>query len=246
MNETVIPEAPAAFQFFTAGAKTMADDTLRLQIDISPKDAAEAFRIFGQRGVAGAIARLNDDAAGQQDRDDLEAEAMAIAGKFWNALIASGFFRAPKVLRAIGPESAFEDWIRGQQAFLGPNDYDEKTNDIRNQCAHVRRVAEGSGTAERPPYFAVPLCADWHQQQHQHGESAIYPGTEDEAKEQLAKGADRYRLQWASKALARKIAGRDVESRSEVMPDQVADWVEQNGLQQFVTGRVRKLIGWAP
>lgn len=47
----------------TVSVKTMADDTLRLTIDIEPKDAQQAFALFGSRGMACVIARLTQEAA---------------------------------------------------------------------------------------------------------------------------------------------------------------------------------------
>lgn len=47
----------------TVGVKTMADDTLRLTIDIDQRYAGEAFALFGKRGSACAIARLTNDVA---------------------------------------------------------------------------------------------------------------------------------------------------------------------------------------
>ena len=39
--------------------KTMADNTLRLTVDIEPRHAKEAFALFGERGTAVALAALN-------------------------------------------------------------------------------------------------------------------------------------------------------------------------------------------
>lgn len=47
----------------TVNCKTMADDSLRLTIDISPQDAKAAFSLFGARGLPCVIARLNPEAA---------------------------------------------------------------------------------------------------------------------------------------------------------------------------------------
>lgn len=47
----------------TVTVKTMADDTLRLTIDIEPRHAQEAFALFGQRGMPCVIARLTQEAA---------------------------------------------------------------------------------------------------------------------------------------------------------------------------------------
>ena len=47
----------------TVKISTMADDTLRLVIDIEPRHAQEAFALFGQRGMPCVIARLTQEAA---------------------------------------------------------------------------------------------------------------------------------------------------------------------------------------
>lgn len=47
----------------TVSVKTMADDTLRLTVDISPADAQQAFALFGSRGASVVIARFTADAA---------------------------------------------------------------------------------------------------------------------------------------------------------------------------------------
>lgn len=44
----------------------------------------------------------------------------------------------------------------------------------RCEAAHVRR-AHNSGTATKPLFSAVPLCANHHRAQHQHGETAVMP-----------------------------------------------------------------------
>lgn len=47
----------------TVSVKTMADNTLRLTIDIEPNDAQHAFALFGVRGSPVVIARLTQEAA---------------------------------------------------------------------------------------------------------------------------------------------------------------------------------------
>ena len=239
----------SAIEFSTAGCKTMADDTLRLQVDIDPRFADKAFELFGKRGIHGAIVRLNlDPTTGRAPEPDKPQH-----GPFWRDLIAAGFFRSPPVLRAIGPESKFEDWIRTQPSVLDGNaDYDTVTGEIRNECCHVRRVAEGSGTATKPPYFAVPMTHEQHQHQHQHGEasviaqyrsqvfSGVMGGQEHKsaAGDWFAKRADHYRADWASRSLAEKLKP-DYRSRGEVSPDQVREWVQENDLWQYLPERLR-------
>lgn len=52
----------------TVGVKTMADNTLRLTIDIDPQYANDAFILFGTRGSSCAIARLTNEAAVEEMR----------------------------------------------------------------------------------------------------------------------------------------------------------------------------------
>lgn len=48
----------AAIEFATVGTKTMADGTLRLTVDIEPRDALAAFTLFRSPGTAGAVAAI--------------------------------------------------------------------------------------------------------------------------------------------------------------------------------------------
>jgi hypothetical protein len=47
-----------AIQGATARISTLADGTLRLTVDIEPRDAQAAFRLFGSPGTAVALAAL--------------------------------------------------------------------------------------------------------------------------------------------------------------------------------------------
>ena len=166
-------------------------------------------------------------------------------GPFWRDLIAAGFFRSPPVLKAIGPETQFEDWIRSRPSVLDGNyDTDPETGEIRNEVCHVRRVSEGSGTATKPPYFAVPMTHEQHAYQHQHGEVAVLAVAgihkdPEGAAEWFARKADQYRTEWASKNLAHKLKP-GCQSRGEVSPDQVREWLLDNDLWQYLPERLRR------
>lgn len=87
---------PSAIVAATVNCKTMADDTLRLTVDIEPDDAQQAFQMFGKRGSTVAIARLTDEAA----KADMQAKAAGTKGpysKHAQLLHQSGFFNDPKV-----------------------------------------------------------------------------------------------------------------------------------------------------
>lgn len=77
--------------------------------------------------------------------------------------------------KAKGTDEEYLEWLRTMpSATLG--EYGEYVNgEGRNEAAHVRRVADGAGIAEKPPYSAIPLTAEEHNLQHQKGESVIAP-----------------------------------------------------------------------
>jgi len=219
-----------AIEFTTAGARTLADDTLRVTIDIEPRDAHKAFQMFGQRGLRGAMVRLKD----HPEPDDTH-------GHFWRDLIASGVFRARRVLKSIGKESDYEKWITTLPSVLnGDADYDPDTGDIRNECCHVRRVSEGAGTAEKPPYFAVPMTHKEHQHQHQHGEKSAMMafGRRDWDPEWFQRKADQLRADWASHHLAWQLKP-GCKSRAEVPPADVIAWFEKHDLSQYLPNKLK-------
>lgn len=54
--------------------RTMADGTFRIQIDVEPRFAQQAFALFGAPGTPIALARITNEAAVEQDRKDMEPE----------------------------------------------------------------------------------------------------------------------------------------------------------------------------
>lgn len=50
-----------AIEASSVSVKTMADNTLRLTVDIEPRFAKDAFALFGERGTAMALAALKPD-----------------------------------------------------------------------------------------------------------------------------------------------------------------------------------------
>jgi hypothetical protein len=51
-----------AIEGATARISTLVDGTLRVTVDIEPRDAQAAFRLFGTPGTAVALAALNSEA----------------------------------------------------------------------------------------------------------------------------------------------------------------------------------------
>jgi hypothetical protein len=203
-----------AFKFSTAGCRTLADDTLRLTIDVEPRDAAEAFRYFGQRGVHGAIALLADN-------QELTPEVPS-----WSAeLHRRNFFCADTVLRALGLESEYKSWIEAQPcANCGKQDYDGP--DGRCTYAHVRRAGQ-AGTGYKPPYRAIPLCDTCHHKQHQHGESAL--------EVDFDKALGGYLNRWGHDRLREALGGK----LKEIPFDTFLAWAEKNELEDVLPSTLR-------
>lgn len=165
-------------------------------------------------------------------------------GAFWRDLMRSGFFLNVPVLQKIGTEAEFESWVRLQPSVLdGAQDWDEAKG--RGQCvvAHVRRVAKGSGTAQRPPFFAVPLTHEQHAVQHQAGEFRAFkwwrPDDDAEAGVWFERQAEQMQRAWGSKRLAMKL-NPEAKSRSEISPDEVFRWANEAHVWQYVPTSLKR------
>ena len=68
-------DAPPVILATSAGYKSMADDTLRLTVDIAPADAQAALSLFGRRGSPVALARITGEAALAHESKPAPSEA---------------------------------------------------------------------------------------------------------------------------------------------------------------------------
>lgn len=166
-------------------------------------------------------------------------------GKFWHDLIRHNVFAVKPVLQAIGTEEAFMLWLRGHpggSAIDGNYDWDEQRGDKLCDPAHVLRTAEGSGKAVKSPYFAIPLTHEQHLVQHNKGEEAclskFLKDPVDDAGKWFENKARFYRAEWASKTLAEQLAPGST-SRSQVHPDLVRDWFDDNLLTIYLPSKMR-------
>ena len=152
-------------------AKEMADGTLRVQFDVEPNDRRQFLNMFPDNGDPIAIAALSREAvlAHQQGRQFAEAKpSKGDHGQFAQWLVQSGFFRRPEVWKFLGTDKDFLDWLKREPCCIGTKDC---KGDI--VAAHVRRIADGAGTAIKPEYSAIPMCDAHHQMQHTQGESSV-------------------------------------------------------------------------
>lgn len=129
--------------------KTMADNTLRLTVDIEPRHAKAAFALFGERGTAVALAAL-------KAAPEPETQPEALKG---------GELSKWAALRCQDP--AFRAWLRNQ----GPARQDWNTTDgaadtIRAIC-HITSRAELDHNKAAASIFNERIRNAW--QEHTRG-----------------------------------------------------------------------------
>ena len=210
----------------------MADSSLRLTIDISPKDMQAAFVLFGMPGSAVALARIKDEimVEDQRPKEDLKTEF----GEYARALKLSDFFRTPEVWKAVGTNHEYLEWVKRQKsAYSGEfSEHHMETGEAFCIPAHVRRVEHGSGTAIKPPYSAIPLTDREHKLSHQNGDGAV--GTE----EWWQKMRIKYVSTWCWLTLKETL---DFPSWADMPPLVLVDWATEHDLLRYLPPVYR---GW--
>ena len=221
---------PAIFLGSTTGMRTMADGSLRVQIDFNPADMVDAVKAFGAPGSPVFVGRSTNEAALEHDRPKDEKPGKGEYGQYAKSLKQSSFFRMPEVWREIGTDDQYLEWLRAQPSALnGDFDYDSDTGEGRCVPAHVRRSGE-AGTAYKPPYSAIPLTNAQHQLQHQKGESEI--GGPD----WWGRMRIKYVSDWCWETLKQDLG---FNSWADVPPEVLRDWAKEHDLVQYLPGIYR-------
>ena len=225
-------EKPVVIMGSSASARTMADGTLRIAIDILPIDAIRAFELFGVPGSAVALARLSDEVAVDHYRP--KADLKTEYGEYAKALRLSSFFRTAAVWRAVGTDAEYLEWVKRQKSALS-GEFSEYHDDGEAYCvpAHVRRVELGAGTAQKPPYSAIPLTKMEHDTAHQKGDSAI--GTN----EWWHKMRIQYVSDWCWETLKAQLG---FESWADMPPHVLVSWAQGADVVKSLPGIYRSFI----
>ena len=244
----------AALQATVTKFFSLADGTLRLQVDIHHRDSHEALTLLCEVGAQVAVARLVEEQAEQQRYDSVtttgsgrqvDEEPTPAAGKdpVTGTIMAhfyrTGFFQSPKVLKTLGLDAEFLQWLRTQVCWHCSKQDSSAADDggpqvFYVQAAHVRRIAAGSGTSRKPPYSAIPLCSTCHGIQHAVGESGLAPSEWWEL--QAAKA----REEWGHMKL-REVFATDSISVN-VASDDLWTWLRANDLLNYVPAKVRRSV----
>lgn len=210
---------------------TMADGSLRVQVDIRPELAQKAFQMFGTPGSAIALARLTDAAAVENERPGKPKKGPH--GEWAKLLVQSGFFRTPKIWEAIGTDMEYLGWVKRQKSAKS-GEFSEYHDNGEAYCipAHVRRVEHGAGTAIKPPYCAIPLTNAEHQLAHAQGDIAVG----DEL--WWDKKRIKYVSQWAYETLKQKLFE---SSYTDISPQVMIRWATKHGVADLLPMRYHTL-----
>jgi len=209
----------------TRGAilKEYEDGSLAVRVLIAPTDKQTFMKLLPDVNLPIFIARETQESA----QVGLQEQTIQAYGEHAKALMLhSDWMGNPKVWEQIGTDEEYLEWCRHQKcAHCGKAPHWEMETLVLNEAAHVRRVANGAGTAIKPPYSAIPLCHEDHGKQHQHGEDTI--GGKDKV--------DKMRLEhvkrWAWERM-REIFG--VESMREVAPAILYSWASERGIERHL------------
>ncbi len=138
----------------------------------------------------------------------------------------SNWMGNPKVWEAFGTDEEYCAWVQEQEcAYCGRKPDWEMDTYVKNECAHVRRVANGAGEAIKPPFSAIPLCHKDHGIQHQHGEGH-FGGKEWFDRERMKHLAD-----WLWGQMKQTFS---VASMRELPPATLLEYAEAAELERFL------------
>ena len=209
----------------TRGAilKEYEDGSLAVRILIAPTDKQTFMRLLPDVNLPIFIARETQDSA----QKGLQEATIQTYGEFAQELrLHSNWMGNPDVWRHLGADDEYLEWCRNQKCAHCSRAPDwEMDTLVLNEAAHVRRVANGAGTAIKPPYSAITLCSGCHRDQHQFGEDAI--GGKDKVDQLRLASVKRW-------AWERQRAIFGVESMREVSPAKVLAWAQHRGLERHL------------
>lgn len=228
---------------------SLADGTLRIQVDVHHRDSHEALTLLCEVGAQVAVARLVEEQTEQQRYDRVTTTGSGrqvdeeptpakgkdpLTGTIMSHFYRTGFFQSPKVLKTLGLDAELLQWLRGQVCWhCGKQDRGED-GQFYVQAAHVRRIAAGSGTSRKPPYSAIPLCSTCHGIQHAVGESGLAPS------EWWESNAAKAREEWGHMKLREAFATDSISAN--VAVDDLWTWLRTNDLLNYVPAKVRRSV----
>jgi hypothetical protein len=211
---------PSAVVASATIARVLKDGTIRLQCDVPPQ-YRDVVASWLEPDLPVAIARLAKGAAATEMQQSVTSDKGAYGAQA-RELKLSGFFRSPDVWGVVGSDADYQIWCRNQ-ACARCQTMGNESNPII--YAHVRRIADGAGTAIKPKYSGIPLHDSEHKEQHQRGEAA-FGGKEWFDKERI----DHVQA-WAWETVKRQLGA---ESFRDVAPRRLLEWAIARGVERYL------------
>jgi hypothetical protein len=200
--------------------KVLKDGSIRLVVDIEPR-YRDVLASWLEPDMPVAVARVTREAAASEMQQAATSETGAY-GPQARELRLSGFFRSPDVWAAVGSDEKFQAWCRQQPCAWCKGAGNESDPIV---FAHVRRVADGAGTAVKPKYSGIPLHDSEHKEQHNRGEGAFG------GKEWFDKARIEHVQTWAWEETKRQLGAA---SFRDVAPQRLFEWARARGVDRYL------------
>ncbi len=159
----------------------------------------------------------------------MEQDFPKVYGDQAQILFKAGFFNNPQVLKAIGSDDQYNEWVRMQPSAVSKQNGCE-SNPM--EAAHIRMIAEGAGTAIKNQYATIPLLHSEHQEQHTKGYEALG------GKEKLTGLLYQYRLTWAKEVIKYRMG--TFESFAQIPPPYFIHWCRRAGIETYLPREYRE------
>lgn len=172
---------------------------------------------------------------------DPEPEPKPEGSNIARRLHQNGFFYVPAVLKALGSDAEFRDWVERQPSCISGGFNDFVNGDGHNIACHVRR-SHNSGVGEKPEYSCVPMTHEEHHYQHQYGEKGVLekymrqPYTVQEAKDWFDGKRNKYVHDWGHMRL-KEILG--LETLTATNCSMIKNWAEANQIGKYLPLEVK-------
>lgn len=199
------------------------DGTVSLMIKVDPADSRAFLAVSPDAGGTLFIA------PGLRELPAYDPLSLTINyGEASRALCDSAFFRELATWRAAGSDEQYLDWLRGQRCWIA-----RKPGHIcfgATVPAHVLRIASGAGVAIKPEFSAIPLCYGAHDDQHQHGESAIG------GRDRVDVARIEYLHRWSAGIVLESLGHK---SWCHVPPTKLLTWAMDRGVDGYLPNRYK-------
>lgn len=200
------------------------DGTVSLMIKIDPADAT-AFLIASPDAGGSLFV-----APGVRELPAFDPLKLTVTyGNAATMLAEADTFGAPGMWEATGSDEDFLTWIRSEKCWLRQLPGHVCAGQV--VAAHVRRIARGAGVGIKPNFSAIPLCDRAHQDQHNHGESAIG------GRDRVDLASARFIRRWCSRTI---LAALNYENWFHVPPAKFRTWADDRSVAHLLPAGYRR------